>query len=524
MIYDSSILVTDIGGYHLDNLVMEHCGTPIVEHIQGMPKDVLSVPRVEKLVKDSIWNVVKTLTEALAANVLHRDILPGNIPIWNRTAYTNDWGCAKLLRPPTYLTLKAEIAEHWSTDWDKVLATEKAKDLSTGTPLHMSTWLLLKAKTRSIYDDLESLLYVILDALSDRPRTGKLDVQPLGFRFYDSLSTAMTRITCTLSGTLFRNYFGVSLPIESTLGDVVDAMHRFLFFANGAHLGGRILDRADFPRNFNYQAAKVFMSDKTARDFLSLVGGEKDPLSLAVDTATTTTSAQISVHDSKPTSLPTPPYLGHSAERGTLGDDDVICMGSIAVRTSNSGTGPESPSPSGSSARVNTKSSEPSPSSRCNPAQLVKLLPAKNESRLSTPGQSSKIVTKKGTAQAGASRIPTRLTLHRNGTKAVCGIKKATTQVGHMLIQTSKMGSSPSTTLRDNSNVRASKAASLLKLSPKKAHSRTKASGIPRKSPAKENIGTVGKTKAVWNNSPTGGNKRTGSTTPTGAPAKRRKH
>ncbi|KAJ2062854.1 hypothetical protein GGI17_002139 [Coemansia sp. S146] len=55
-----------------------------------------------------------------------------------------------------------------------------------------------KTKTHSIYDDLESLLYIILDAFSDRTwassrrkKSAKLTVQPPGFTFYSSKVTAL---------------------------------------------------------------------------------------------------------------------------------------------------------------------------------------------------------------------------------------------------------------------------------------------------------------------------------------------
>ncbi|KAJ2059811.1 hypothetical protein GGI17_004149 [Coemansia sp. S146] len=342
-IHKSGVIIKDFDGYRLEFLVMEHCGTPIVTHFQDMTKDGLPVSRVDMLVKDSVCNVVKTLTEALAANVLHRDISPGNIAIKNRTAYVIDWGCAKLLCPPADLTLRTEIAKHWSFDWDEVLETEQEKDSSTGTSLYMSTRLLLKTDTRGVYDDLESLFYVILDTLSDRPRTGKTGVQPPGFRFYDSSNMAMTRLFCTQSGALFLEHFGVILRRGSTLEYLLDAMRRFLFFDNGVHLGDKIFDQEGFSRKFDDSAAKVFMSDKTARELLRLTGGkEEDQSPLAVGTSTAIPSAQRPVHDSKPVLLPTPPYSVNSAERDILGEDDDVGKDNIATRSSNSDAVPGS--------------------------------------------------------------------------------------------------------------------------------------------------------------------------------------
>ncbi|KAJ2251520.1 hypothetical protein GGI13_003802 [Coemansia sp. RSA 455] len=481
-IYKSGVIIKDFDGYRLEVLVMEHCGTPIVEHILRMPKDPLSISRVDRLVKDSIRGVLETLTEALAADILHRDISPGNIAIKDGAAYVIDWGCAKFLLPPADLDLRAEIAKHWSFNWDKVLATENGKDSSTGTPLYMSTRLLLKARTRSIYDDLESLLYVILDALSNRPRTGKPDVQPLGFAFFNGSSIAMTRITCTQSGSLFRHYFGASLPMESTLGGVLDAMRRFLFFDNGTHLVGRILEMKDFPRSFNNKAAKTFMSDKTARGLLRLVGEKNEQQSpLAAETATAVPSVRISVHDPKPVLLQWPSFSNLSAERDALGDDDVdVDGGNITARTSNSDAVPGS-LPSSKSGLLSTRS--------------VPNFARQSESSSST--RSARAAISASTAHAAPSRIPACPTTSR------------------------------ASAISDNStNVKASDDK---RPNDWQMQTRSRSNALSKQSSnlTKGSVGTVSKTKSKRGKLSKGVNKRVSddkSNTASQRPAKRRKH
>ncbi|KAJ2068317.1 hypothetical protein GGI03_000020 [Coemansia sp. RSA 2337] len=480
-IYKSGVIIKDFDGYRLEVLVMEHCGTPIVEHILRMPKDPLSISRVDRLVKDSIRGVLETLTEALAADILHRDISPGNIAIKDGAAYVIDWGCAKFLLPPADLDLRAEIAKHWSFNWDKVLATENGKDSSTGTPLYMSTRLLLKARTRSIYDDLESLLYVILDALSNRPRTGKPDVQPLGFAFFNGSSIAMTRITCTQSGSLFRHYFGASLPMESTLGGVLDAMRRFLFFDNGTHLVGRILEMKDFPRSFNNKAAKTFMSDKTAHELMRLVGEEEEQSPLAAETATAVPSVRISVHDPKPVLLQWPSFSNLSAERDALGDDDVdVDGGNITARTSNSDAVPGS-LPSSKSGLPSTRS--------------VPNFARQSESSSST--RSARAAISASTAHAAPSRIPACPTTSR------------------------------ASAISDNStNVKASDDK---RPNDWQMQTRSRSNALSKQSSnlTKGSVGTVGKTKSKRGKLSKGVNKRVSddkSNTASQRPAKRRKH
>ncbi|KAJ2861457.1 hypothetical protein GGH94_004894 [Coemansia aciculifera] len=445
-----------------------------------MTKDDWPVFQIDKLVKGSIRNVVETLTEALAADILHRDISPGNIAIKDGTAYVIDWGCARLLCQPANLTLRAEIAKHWLFNWDKVLATEQDKDASTGTSLYMSTRLLLKAQTHSIYDDLESLFYTILNALSDRPRTGKTDVQPLGFRFYDSSNMAATRLMCVQSGSRFLEHFGI-MSNESTLENILDAMRRLLFFDNGAHLGGRILDQKDFSRNFDDSAAKMFMSDKTVRGLLCMVGGKEEKQSpLTVEPATIITSAQRPVHDSKPVLLPTPPYSVHSAEQDTLSDDDNVGVDNTATRSSDSDAVPGSLS----SARRGFLSTRSVPHFARQPDSPTSTL-------------STRTAIAIGTAQAAPSRIPTCPTSSRAGAVSA---NKSSVNASNV-----KCLSQQQIQTRSHSKTLANQSSNL----------------------TKENVGAVGKTKSKRVNPSKGVNKRISDSKSKDIlqqPAKRRKH
>ncbi|KAJ2879209.1 hypothetical protein H4R27_005437 [Coemansia aciculifera] len=282
-IFLSGNLVEDFDSFRLEFLVMEHCGTPIVEHIRGMRESKDDNVRSQAAAQAELYvkQVTSTLTMVLAAGVLHRDISPGNIAIKDRKAFVIDWGYAKLLGEPSDKGFAMEIAKRWSFDWKVVLPVEGAKDPFTGTPMYMSARLLLKAKTRSIYDELESLLYVILDAFSDRTRafgrrkkSAKPTVQPPGFTFYSSEVTALTRLSCMQSSKCFLGKFGV--VADSTVAPIkmLDDMRRFLFFSGDVHIGGEILEEKDFPRLFDHTAALGFMGEETEGRLFPLVGGD----------------------------------------------------------------------------------------------------------------------------------------------------------------------------------------------------------------------------------------------------------
>ncbi|KAJ2053425.1 hypothetical protein H4S04_000683 [Coemansia sp. S16] len=270
-VYLSGVIIKNLDGYRLEFLVLEYCGISIVDHIRGLHSNMKTRAKAALEMAPYIRQVVSTLSAALAANVLHRDISAGNIATKGGKMYVIDWGCAKIIKRPDDEAFAKQLATYWTFDWDEVIAAEELMDPFTGTPLYMSTRLLLEAVKRSIYDDLESLMYVVLDAFSDRPRAGDTGEQPLGFTFLSNKTAGYTRITCTLSDKCFLSCFGVNLDTMSVPKELLLAMRRFLFFDNGKHIGARILENTDFPRVFDESAAVTFMGEVNAKNIKSMV-------------------------------------------------------------------------------------------------------------------------------------------------------------------------------------------------------------------------------------------------------------
>ncbi|KAJ2827449.1 hypothetical protein GGI24_002641, partial [Coemansia furcata] len=379
-IFASGNIVCEFDSYRLEFLVMEHCGTSVVDHIQSVldTKDTRSQAAAQAGLY--VQQVTSTLAVALTAGVLHRDISAGNLAVKDGKAFVIDWGYAKLLGRPTDEDFSTEIATRWSFDWDEVLAVEKAKDPFTGTPLYMSARLLLGSKMRGIYDDLESLFYVFLDAFSGRTRiardknmSNKPKPQPPGFAFHCSETAALTRLTCMQSSKCFLAKFGVVADSDSVPQNMLDSMRRFLFFDDGNHLGEKILDKEDFPRVFDHSAALVFMGEKTSQDLFSLVreGGDgrqvaQSPLQLDQDGDALPTridpykSNLASTTPADSTALAAPPLFPiRSATQGKT-NFAGSSAGPILGGTSNN---PSSPSPAGPTTHLNrtpTRLSTPS--------------------------------------------------------------------------------------------------------------------------------------------------------------------
>ncbi|KAJ2746705.1 hypothetical protein GGI20_001126 [Coemansia sp. BCRC 34301] len=342
----SGILVKDLFGYRLEFLVMEHCGTPIVSYFQSLPKSPEVVSDLATEAAHYVEQVTRTLTEALEIGILHRDISAGNIAIKGGKAYVIDWGYAKFLRQPGNDEFAADIATRWDFDWNTVLEIESAKDPFTGTPLYMSCRLLLGAKKRSIYDDFESLLYVMLDAFSNRPRASNLGEQPAGFQFFSSKTTALTRLSCMLSSKHFLKLFGVNLDKASAVIKMLDTMRQFLFFDIGAHVVDRVLDDTDFPRTLDSEAARGFMSEATISKLVGLVGENVAQSPLPLDTATPASRERVPAC-LPGSALPTEPTLD-LAQHNTGDGSDIVDVGTsrgLAKLKLGTGAFPVSPSP-----------------------------------------------------------------------------------------------------------------------------------------------------------------------------------
>ncbi|KAJ2741585.1 hypothetical protein GGI20_005088 [Coemansia sp. BCRC 34301] len=380
-IYSSGILVMDVDGYRLEFLLMEDCGEPIVSYFGKLRQSNLSSDVFSQAVIACVQSVMQTLAEARHVSVLHRDISTGNIAIKGGRAYVIDWGYAKLLCPPNEpldtvtaknlngdSSFKKGFAERWGMDLDKVAATENTRDPFTGTSLYMSVQVLLQVPRRSIFNDFESLFYVILDTLSNRGRTVKAR-SPLGFEFFSSESMALMRIAILMRDDLYLSDFGVDVASSPALSGFLAAMHKFLFFEGGHYIGGNL--RGEYQHQFDREAAALFMNEAT--------------LGLLEDTPESTTQALNSPQKSGPstsepdareltTVLPAKPQLAlcvSELEALTTIDSDSGSEEESADPMANDAKVPYSPTPSSSRIQAKPRARKPASSLGLGPFSLT---------------------------------------------------------------------------------------------------------------------------------------------------------
>ncbi|KAJ1673173.1 hypothetical protein EV182_005754 [Spiromyces aspiralis] len=121
-----------------------------------------------------LWRVVTVVTRCLwdasQAGVHHRDISIGNICVGaGGTVRVIDWGCARV-EPKTLQDYRDDLMGKFPGNpslaslpgADEVAGEEKRHDPFTGTPYFLSIRVLLRRKYRSVVDDIESLLYVLV--------------------------------------------------------------------------------------------------------------------------------------------------------------------------------------------------------------------------------------------------------------------------------------------------------------------------------------------------------------------------
>ncbi|KAJ1887642.1 hypothetical protein LPJ66_009009, partial [Kickxella alabastrina] len=282
-IFSSGLLISNLNGYRLEFVLMEDCGQPMAEYLKGKAND-----QKDELVSRFVEQLTLCLAQANDTGVLHRDISAGNVCVKNNKVYVIDWGCAKVIgwgttkdaardaaedtaedaaedavEDPTEDTgptqLKhIDVAEQWGFNATTVGQVEVTKDPFTGTPLFMGIPMLSSSPIRGILDDLESVLYVVMDAV--RPAgTKRDDVQ--GFKFLDSPSLAITRWGLIQEDAVLLEEFSVK-NINPRLKELICVMRRFLFEPENKVMNHRLWWDKKFVRRANWDAAPEFMHPK----------------------------------------------------------------------------------------------------------------------------------------------------------------------------------------------------------------------------------------------------------------------
>ncbi|KAJ2536210.1 hypothetical protein IWW43_001027 [Coemansia sp. RSA 1935] len=238
-IYSSGILVKDVFGYRLEYLLMEDCGETIESRFSKISGPWV-LPNLIKSVcadiSDAITKTTECLVEAASAGVLHRDISAGNITICKGQIRVIDWGYAKLTQPDSPKI--QNIANEWGFDLGDVTKNEIIHDKMTGTPLFMSIRVLFGHPTRSLLDDIESLFYVAMYALSHLSRGPSASP---AFNVHENKTAAFIKLGSVTSRISYLESFGVKVCSDDVKAQF-DLLYQLLFCRNNQFIGEELAD------------------------------------------------------------------------------------------------------------------------------------------------------------------------------------------------------------------------------------------------------------------------------------------
>ncbi|KAJ1940529.1 hypothetical protein GGF37_003937 [Kickxella alabastrina] len=115
--------------------------------------------------------------------------------------------------------------------------------------------MLSSSPIRGILDDLESVFYVVMDAVRSAD-TKRDDVQ--GFKFLDSQSLALSRYSIMMVEEKYLELFGIGNP-SKIFRDLFHSMRRFLFEPGNQYISHQLWWDSTFKRQANWDAAPRFM-------------------------------------------------------------------------------------------------------------------------------------------------------------------------------------------------------------------------------------------------------------------------
>ncbi|KAJ2086206.1 hypothetical protein IW138_005838 [Coemansia sp. RSA 986] len=192
-VYDSGPIKADFFGYRLEYIILEHCGQPLESYVVEYRKRGVPDSEIHKNVSQFIRQISNCLVQARARGVLHRDISDGNVAVRNGQAKVIDWGYAKIIESNSSGAIGIDpaiadkVAQQWGFDKAAVFENEDIWDPRTGTMLFMSIPVLFELPKRGLFDDTESLFYVVLRAFATSEDC-------CSFKYYTTKNLALTRV------------------------------------------------------------------------------------------------------------------------------------------------------------------------------------------------------------------------------------------------------------------------------------------------------------------------------------------
>ncbi|KAJ2596348.1 hypothetical protein H4R99_004959 [Coemansia sp. RSA 1722] len=268
-LFKNGLLVEDFYGYRLEFIIMEDCGPTFSNALKQL--NTGSKHLVPKVVGSVIRQVTSCLVNAFAAGIAHRDVSDGNaaVMINFRTGAVNarviDWGYAKDMNCDS--DESKETGRRWRYDSEKVGAAEKPHDPFTGTQKFMSASTLFGSNYRFAITDIESMFYVVLNALRSVYKHPDRGDDPEAFRFHNRYeTTGHIRVSCMAREKLWLRDFGINRErVPPGLLNTLLTMRQMFFFDNGRYIGYEVSEEPEYKCTIDEKLASVFMDPEIVK-------------------------------------------------------------------------------------------------------------------------------------------------------------------------------------------------------------------------------------------------------------------
>ncbi|KAJ2638866.1 hypothetical protein GGF40_001342 [Coemansia sp. RSA 1286] len=239
-VYSSGILCKEFFGYRLEYLLLEDCGETLWDIIKKSIDNRITRETVYELIPKVVKSAMNHLLQACSAGVMHRDISSGNISVRDNDVYIIDWGYSKLVaKDHEKLRDRFEtLATKWGFDLAAVVKKEKTRDPFTGTHEYMSIRVLSGKTERNIFDDMESLFYVVIHMLQCVEKgkiTDFLDTRCLP-------NNIAAHMKAAVMGN--RKYYHKAAGIDTCPNDLLqmlDQMYDMIFMVDGSNVCSELI-------------------------------------------------------------------------------------------------------------------------------------------------------------------------------------------------------------------------------------------------------------------------------------------
>ncbi|KAJ2606729.1 hypothetical protein H4R99_000155 [Coemansia sp. RSA 1722] len=267
-VYSSGILCKEFFGYRLEYLLLEDCGETLWDIIKKSIDNRITRETIYELIPKVVKSAMNHLLQACSAGVMHRDISSGNISVRDNDVYIIDWGYSKLVaKDHEKLRDRFEtLATKWGFDLAAVVKKEKTRDPFTGTHEYMSIRVLSGKTERNIFDDMESLFYVVIHMLQCVEKgkiTDFLDTRCLP-------NNIAAHMKAAVMGN--RKYYHKAAGIDTCPNDLLqmlDQMYDMIFMVDGSNVCSELIFGIPEMRKLDPRLLRSILGKETFNNILA---------------------------------------------------------------------------------------------------------------------------------------------------------------------------------------------------------------------------------------------------------------